>query len=61
MEMAVPSALKEVHAKPSGSTKESEKIEGEQVAAQGTTPTVSSSGAPAPMEVDPTPGSLASQ
>ena len=61
MEKAVPSPLKEFQAEPSGSTKEGEKVEGEQVASQGNTPPVSSSGAPTQMEVDPAPGSLASQ
>ena len=61
MEKAVSSPLKEILDEPSGSTKEGEKVEGEQIASQGNTPTVSSSGAPAPMEVDPAPGSLASQ
>ena len=60
MERQVPSPMKDIQGEPSGSTKEGEKVEGEQVAAQGTTLTVSSSGAPAPMEVDPAPGSLAS-
>jgi hypothetical protein len=60
MEKQVPSPVKDIQAEPSGSTKKGEKIEGEQVAAQGTTPIVSSSGAPTPMEVDPAPGSLAS-
>ena len=57
----VPSPVKDIQAEPSRPTKEGEKVEGEQIAAQGTTPTVSSSGALAPMEVDPAPGSLASQ
>nr|XP_020186262.1 putative uncharacterized protein DDB_G0294196 [Aegilops tauschii subsp. strangulata] len=60
MERQVPSPMKDIQGEPSGSTKEGEKVEGEQVAAQGTTAMVSSSGAATPMEVDPAPCSLAS-
>ena len=60
MEKATSSPLKKIQAEPSGSTKEGEKVEGEQFASQGNIPMVSSSSAPATMEVDPAPGSLAS-
>ena len=46
MEKAVPSPLMEIQVEPSGATKEGEKVEGEQVASQGNTPSVSSDGAP---------------
>ena len=46
MEKAVSSPLKQIQAEPPGSTKEGEKVEGEQVASQGNTPSVSSDGAP---------------
>ena len=61
MEKVVASPLKEIQDEPSGSTKEGEKVEEEQIASQGNTPTASSYGAPTPMEVDPAPVSLASQ
>ena len=61
MEKAVSSPLKKIQVEPSASTKEGEKVEGEQVASQGNTPLGSSYGAPTQMEVDPAPGSLASQ
>ena len=61
VEKAVSSPLKEMQVEPSGSNKEDDKVEGEQNASRGNTTPVTSSGAPTQMEVDPAPGSLASQ
>jgi hypothetical protein len=61
VEKAVSSPLKDMQVEPSGSIKEDDMVEGEQAASRGNTTPVSSSGGPTQMEVDPAPGSLASQ
>jgi hypothetical protein len=61
VEKAVSSPLKKMQVEPFGSNKEDDKVEGEQGASQGNTTPVTSSGASTQMEVDPAPGSLASQ
>ena len=61
VEKAVSSPLKDMQVEPSGSNKEDDKVEGEQVASRGNTTPVSSSGAPTQMDVDPAPHSTAPQ